>query len=111
MLTPARFGILSPEPECDAGLGVIHITPNPVTACEIRLRDHSTAASMVLSGHMYSPGIPGIPFKQSQFRFSADFLNIVWSRSGKVKYHIKFHGGEKKDLRSIEKFFNPDRVV
>jgi hypothetical protein len=100
--TPARFGILSPEPEPDAGFGVLHITPNPVTACEIRLRDPSTAASMVLSGHMYSPGIPSLPFERSQFRFSADFLEIVWSPSGRVKCHIKFHGGEKKHLLSIE---------
>ena len=35
--SPARFGILSPEPELDASSGVFHVTPKPATVCEIRL--------------------------------------------------------------------------
>ena len=102
--TPARFGILSPEPELDAGPGVFHVTPKPLAVCEIRLRGPGTAAPMVLSGHIYSPAIPDLPFEQRRFRFSADFLEIVWSPSGKAKFRINFDGREKKDLLSIDNF-------
>ena len=76
---PARFGILSPEPEFDASSGIIHTTPSPVSICEIRLRGPSTAAPMVLSGHMYSPGIPGLSFAQSR----SVSLPIFWRSSGR----------------------------
>jgi hypothetical protein len=99
---PSRFGIRSPDPEIYASSGVLHTTPNPTTTCEIRLRGPSTAAPMVLSGHMYSPSIPNLPFEQSRLRFSADFLEIIWSPGGKADCRIPFEGREKKDLISIE---------
>jgi hypothetical protein len=102
--TPARFGILSPEPERAWSSGVLHITPDPVTVCELRLRGPSAASPMVLSGHVYSPGIPGLSFEQSRLRFSTDFLEIVWTPGGKADCRMNFGGQEKKGLITIENF-------
>jgi hypothetical protein len=102
---PARFGIPSPEPERDGSSGVMYITPNPDTVCEIRLRGPSTAVPMVLPGHMYSTGIPDLPFDQSRFRFSAGFLDFIWTPGRKADCRINFDGREKKDLLSIANFF------
>jgi hypothetical protein len=59
---------------------------------------------MVLSGHMYSPAIPDLPFERTRLRFSTDLLEIVWSPSGKADCRINFDGREKKDLLFTENF-------
>jgi hypothetical protein len=102
--TPARFGIQSAEPEIDVTSGTIHITPESTSTCEVRVHDPNGSATIAISGYVYSVGLPGLPFERSRIRFSADFLEIVWSRSGKADCRLNFDGCEKKELLSIENF-------
>jgi hypothetical protein len=100
--TRSRFGVLSTESEIDESSGIIYITPSPAGACEIRLRDSRSSASIVLPGQIYYPGIPGMSFQRSRFRFSTELLEIVWSPSGKAECYVKFFPNETRDLLLIE---------
>jgi hypothetical protein len=82
--TPSRFGLVSRLPELDfTGSGKLVVTPNPIDACEMRLR--ALDASYVLKGDVYTLGMPLLAEKDRRVRFSAEFVELVVSPGVEVK--------------------------
>jgi len=102
--TPSRFGINSPEPLIDALSGVVHVTPSPAGVCEIRLRGPHSSDPIILEGKIYGTGIPELPREQQRVRFSAEFLEIVWSPTEGSECSTELKPDEKTDLLTIENY-------
>ena len=103
-ITSSRFGLTSPEPEVDASAGIVHITPDPAAAIEIRLRSHLRPEPIILSGKVYGAGLPMLPPEQKRLRFSAEFFEVLWSAGTKSECSAHLEPHEKKDLATIENF-------
>jgi hypothetical protein len=81
--------------------GVVHISPLPLGPCELRLRSSKSPSSIILSGRVYTLGAP---FADQRLRFSADFVEIVFSPNEKSEFRANLDVQEKVDLRTIENF-------
>lgn len=92
----SRFGIESTELAIDVNCGLLEIMPSPVRECEVRLRGSATSMPIVLTGHIFSPGLPDISVDRTRFRFDADFLRIVFSPNEKSLFYTTLGLEEKK---------------
>lgn len=99
--TPARFGLISSEPQIKVSSGVVQISPLPLGPCELRLSSSKSPSSIILSGRAYTLGPP---FADQRVRFSADFVEIAFSLNGKSEFDPKLNVQEKTDLKTIENF-------
>ena len=102
--TPSRFGIASPAPQIDVSSGVVHFTPQPAGEVEIRLRSPASFRAIVLKGHAYGMGLPGIPADQKRVRFSAGFIEMLWVPGGQSEFSAHLDGGDRHDLATIEDY-------
>lgn len=99
--TPQRFGIPLPAPEIDMSEGVVYIEPQPKCEIEIRLRSPARSISIILQGHAYGIGLPWIPDHQKRVRFSAGFMEVLFSCDGHAEFDAHLNVLEKHDLTTI----------
>jgi hypothetical protein len=104
VFTPSRFGIVSSEPMVDALSGVVHIEPSPAASCQIRLRSPRRLEPIILAGKIYAASIPGLPLEQKRVRFSAEFLELLCSPTGKSECSAKLGPHEPTDLLTLENY-------
>lgn len=102
--TPKRFGIPLPSPEFDISEGVVYIEPHPRGDIEVRLRGPAGARTIVLKGHAYGIGLPGISDFQKRIRFSAGFLELICGQDGQADFTAHLDVCNKHELATLEDY-------
>lgn len=102
--TPGRFGILDPKPEVDVSSGTLHITPDPIGDCELRLRNVRSGALATLPGKIFAHSFPGPLTPERRVRFSAPGLELKWTRGAKSDFKLTLHFSTALDFASLEEF-------
>jgi len=102
--TPSRFGIPLSAPEIDISEGIIYIEPHPRGDIEIRLRSPESARTIVLQGHAYGIGLPGIPDHQKRIRFSAGFMEVLCALDGHAEFTAHLNKQDRHKLATLEDY-------
>ncbi|MBN9603021.1 MAG: hypothetical protein J0G33_08820 [Afipia felis] len=100
--TPGRFGILDPKPEIDISHGTIHIKPDPIGDCELRLRNVRTGTLATLPGKIFTHSFPGALTAERRVRFSAPGLEITWATGSDGRCTFSQDLTVSLDLASLE---------
>ncbi|EKS29761.1 DUF4365 domain-containing protein [Afipia felis] len=102
--TPRRFGILDPKPQIDISKGTIHVTPDPIGDCELRLRNVRTGALATLPGKIFAHSFPGPLNPERRVRFSAPGLEIKWATGSEEHFTFTLDFTTALDFVSLEDF-------
>lgn len=100
--TPTRFGIAHTHGAAANQRGMIHITPNAVGDCEVRLRGPQSKKPISLPAKIYALGEPILPRQQSRIRVSARGLELMWSVEGPSKLSLRIERDRVQPLQDVE---------
>jgi hypothetical protein len=103
VLTPTRFGIEDSAPSFSVENATVHIMPDPVAECEIRLRGPLSANSVSIPAKVFALREPIVAPERRRLRFSGVGIEIVWSFDGYARFEFNVNYEERLPLPDIEK--------
>lgn len=99
--TEHRFGIALASPSFDLSFGTLRVTPEPAASVEIRLRSSRDSEVIVLNGHIYNDGLTHRPPDEQYFRFSAEFLEIIWKPGLQFDFQLIVDLQAEYDIKTL----------
>lgn len=102
--TPTRFGIPLNEPEASFNSGTVHITPEPIGQARITLRGPDVSSQISIEAQVFVADLPDSAERKTRFRFSAEYIDVIWSGSGSGRCDLSLDHDRKMDLQTIQEY-------